>query len=988
MTQIRYTQDIELKFGGKIPGNHSAIAAQRVHHEIHSTTHAPKLSAAGTSDYCAKLQPTAPGPNSEKVAAVQSWETGNQFEVPEPRRLPAPSQAAQLLQGLDITSGTLAMANRNAANGVDEVGGLSAPGSDDGNGVAYGAKEAEVVVGTVGPNVTHALKGAASVAGTVGYAVNDGIKGAAAIASTTVSGIKGAASVASSVRTTVKGATAVAGSIGTTVTDGIKGATVVAGNVGTTVTDGAKGAATMTGTVGMTIGGGIVGGVKDTMQDIKDQVKDTIVTRLRASAELVEAATPADRWYSLETRWPQNPSELPESMIPLGHKALKWKPPPEFMPLGTTQSSEIIGELRLEVLQCEKLPRTLNRVSVIDPYVLVVFEGAAARTSTFQNDRTPRWGADSPRAFKLPIVCPFSTVSIAVNDEDEGMPADTWVGRTDIDLSQLHGRTLYDAWFDLQTNTQRRPNGSRGSIRLRYSVEWKQDRLRLLGYLRPSVTFAVPFLTQKPLRNAAFAVKGKSKDPARFDSRTFAAHMRDLEKLYQRASRFFLDFFFWRWPKASMSAFAFWQLTISWPILTLAVVPFVLLVILVAKYLDLPARSPLVSQLTVSELLQVALVSKTMPGVTASGAATTERDKGDDDDTDDDDDEDLDDVDSRNNNRGEGDNVSSNFDEDSREGDDGNEVEVQELTPAGGGEQQDKVKRKREGLGRRIANRVGSMATSGVSSVRRVADPLAGVPSQLNFLIKSGRPTLAAELRRLQFECEEEVFSQRPPSRNDTGFTLNPLARMLGPVQYLLHLFLMYVRIAERVVSWEDRFLTFSACVVLVVIVALLASLGELIMLIPWASVFEWMFRLLGVAAFGPHMIWVGKKIRARMQEREKQAKLFAEADSATRNTILQEHRAAFLLSARERFDKVAKEKVAQDSDLLGEGGHSKAQFHMLVRSRPNAAGRHRCALDGTRSFAQCLYPAEDRPQLDETACGQWHGRAESSPMLDVALNA
>ena len=32
---------------------------------------------------------------------------------------------------------------------------------------------------------------------------------------------------------------------------------------------------------------------------------------------------------------------------------------------------------------------------------------------------------------------------------------------------------------------------------------------------------------------------------------------------------------------------------------------------------------------------------------------------------------------------------------------------------------------------------------------------------------------------------------------------------------------------------------------------------------LPWALLFEWLFRLLGVLAFGPHMLWVPHHSRA-----------------------------------------------------------------------------------------------------------------------------
>ena len=49
-----------------------------------------------------------------------------------------------------------------------------------------------------------------------------------------------------------------------------------------------------------------------------------------------------------------------------------------------------------------------------------------------------------------------------------------------------------------------------------------------------------------------------------------------------------------------------------------------------------------------------------------------------------------------------------------------------------------------------------------------------------------------------------QVFALAPPSRSDTEMLrLTPLARYLGPQQRRLHRFMVFVRIVQRVLSWE-----------------------------------------------------------------------------------------------------------------------------------------------------------------------------------------
>ena len=275
---------------------------------------------------------------------------------------------------------------------------------------------------------------------------------------------------------------------------------------------------------------GAVGGFKDALLEIKDSV----VTRQEAPPELIAAETPADRWWTPDAGWPTSTAELPAEMVPEGYKVNKWKPPPALGPTATEAphlfdgeefaqaGRTVLGTVSVEVLQAEGLPKMM--VGIADPYAILVFEGAAARTNTVRNDLSPCWGPDKPRAFRFPVTCPYSAVNVAVNDEDEGLLPDDPLGRVILDLSQINGRTVYDAWYDLQYGFHERAKGKRGAIRLRFSVEW-EERARLLAYPQPPPTFVVPFRSRKALRDATFAVKGRLANPATFDWTVFTAQV-------------------------------------------------------------------------------------------------------------------------------------------------------------------------------------------------------------------------------------------------------------------------------------------------------------------------------------------------------------------------------------------------------------------------------------------------------------------------------
>ena len=59
-----------------------------------------------------------------------------------------------------------------------------------------------------------------------------------------------------------------------------------------------------------------------------------------------------------------------------------------------------------------------HRFSLTDCYAIVLFERTAARTCTIDDDLEPKWHAECPRAFRLPITLAHSTLFVALFDDD------------------------------------------------------------------------------------------------------------------------------------------------------------------------------------------------------------------------------------------------------------------------------------------------------------------------------------------------------------------------------------------------------------------------------------------------------------------------------------------------------------------------------------------------------------------------------------------
>ena len=394
------------------------------------------------------------------------------------------------------------------------------------------------------------------------------------------------------------------------------------------------------------------------------------------------------------------------------------------------------------------------------------------------------------------------------------------------------------------------------AFRLHFSLDFtKGERRRLLGYPKALPTFAVPFKTKKGLQASNFALQGKNKNPSRYSSSLFNAYVRDAKSFVDGVIKSTLQFFFWKYPYKSGFVFVFWQVIVTYPTESIALAPMMTLVALMGTYFRLPPRPPLEVQYSLLDMTRIALLDHTKEGVTVeAGQRTHHHNSGD----------------ASDDGASEGGSEHGDHHSDKETDDEGEEGEEEgdegEEGEDGAGGESSKPKTKAELKEEKKKKKKGGL----MSKMNMMGDGLSS-------LIRS-KPSLAEEIERVQYEVEEEVFSQMPPEKDEQGFTLNPIARILGPVQGILHNALVYVRIVQRIGSWDDRVLTFQICIGLGLFSACLILFGELLMLIPWMVVFEWIFRLLGVAVFGPHMIWVGRHLRKQWREEEAKAKVFASA--------------------------------------------------------------------------------------------------------------
>jgi len=202
-----------------------------------------------------------------------------------------------------------------------------------------------------------------------------------------------------------------------------------------------------------------------------------------------DATTPPTHWYQPSTGgWPS--CVAVQSRSGRASCCQEWMRSPAADSASASASigkALEVGVLSVEVLEASGLPN-LDSFGLTDCYALVAFEHTVARTCTIENSLEPRWHAEAPRAFRLPIRHPHSTLYVALFDDDQldtplgalTLKDDDPIGRVLLQISTLRPATLIDAWWPLQHKPCGERLGVRGAVRLRLSVEWFGERTLLL----------------------------------------------------------------------------------------------------------------------------------------------------------------------------------------------------------------------------------------------------------------------------------------------------------------------------------------------------------------------------------------------------------------------------------------------------------------------------------------------------------------------------
>ncbi|KAL7573041.1 hypothetical protein ACA910_018733 [Epithemia clementina (nom. ined.)] len=183
------------------------------------------------------------------------------------------------------------------------------------------------------------------------------------------------------------------------------------------------------------------------------------------------------------------------------------------------QSSEEIGQIRVEVLQCVGLPR-LDRNSDTDAVVYMVCGPYAFATDVIRDHTNPMWLRKSKRACIFPIFHGYARLYVGVFDDDGEKAKDDFVGRIVIDVARLRHSSTYDVTMPLRLSTHAYSRRKRGSVRLRFTLYWKSEKDVFFSYIprkikftlpqhsKPNVSTTIACADPKAFRNIALTVHG------------------------------------------------------------------------------------------------------------------------------------------------------------------------------------------------------------------------------------------------------------------------------------------------------------------------------------------------------------------------------------------------------------------------------------------------------------------------------------------------
>mmetsp|Transcript_18701 Transcript_18701/g.27673 ORF Transcript_18701/g.27673 Transcript_18701/m.27673 type:complete len:1202 (-) Transcript_18701:122-3727(-) len=230
-----------------------------------------------------------------------------------------------------------------------------------------------------------------------------------------------------------------------------------------------------------------------------------------------------------------------------------------------------IGTLRIEVLQGLGLPK-LDKNSESDGVCYLVCGSYAFATDVIPNNNNPIWMRKSRRACIFPIFHGYARLFIGVFDHDGFTNKDDFAGRVVIDLAQLRSGSCYDVTLPLRLSAHVYSRRQQGAIRLRFQLDYGNQRDALLSYLPsriripeetfPDTSTTVMCTDATSFRNIVLTVHGVH-PPGKFSFNQFRATLKEFNfsrrKTMQLIRRTIRETRTWLNPAISCYVFCAWM---------------------------------------------------------------------------------------------------------------------------------------------------------------------------------------------------------------------------------------------------------------------------------------------------------------------------------------------------------------------------------------------------------------------------------------------
>mmetsp|Transcript_13045 Transcript_13045/g.20259 ORF Transcript_13045/g.20259 Transcript_13045/m.20259 type:complete len:672 (-) Transcript_13045:878-2893(-) len=243
----------------------------------------------------------------------------------------------------------------------------------------------------------------------------------------------------------------------------------------------------------------------------------TTYTQKKTQAQIIEPITTTISGQQKELVQPGPDPGRSKSTRYLTNEQMKAemkKPSTNWTQLGGGMTDGDLGELYLEILNCEKLPNTDAPDGILgfgyktDPFVCAIYDEFCAHTDIIENRLSPMWMPWTQRSFRFSIKHPFSQLFLSINDYNS-LTSYVSIGRIQINLNHFEPNIMYTLKYNIHPASNVNIRESKGTITIRLRKVMKNEKALLMSTLKPRPNLHTNIEDDAHLAVARFACYGK-----------------------------------------------------------------------------------------------------------------------------------------------------------------------------------------------------------------------------------------------------------------------------------------------------------------------------------------------------------------------------------------------------------------------------------------------------------------------------------------------